>query len=166
MRLHYLEKIFLGLLVAGLIGGVVFIWAEYSTLKEGEKPSPTPLSGVNGTLSVPTPGSAKNEKETIEVVEPLVKQKVNSPVDFSGKAKAWYFEGSFPVRVYDEDGTLLGAAVATAQSDWMTAEFVEFKGSVSFGPPQGKTGTMMFMKNNPSGLPENDESFVIPIIFK
>ena len=159
MKLHILEKIFLGLLVAGLVAGGIFIWVKYPELKTG-------IKNQNAPEATKVPSPAKNDSGTIEVSSPLPQQTIGSPVSFSGRASGWYFEGSFPVRVYDADGSLLGASIATAQSDWMTADMVEFKGSVSFSAPKGKTGSIMFLKDNPSGLPENDENFIIPIKFK
>lgn len=81
-----------------------------------------------------------------------------------GKARGtWFFEASFPIELIDKDGNQLAVAVAQAQSDWMTTEFVPFK--ADFKVPQSYIGpaTLILKKDNPSGLPENDASISFPI---
>ena len=86
--------------------------------------------------------------------------------DFSviGKARGtWFFEASFPIKVLDKDGNTLATAIAQAQSDWMTENFVPFKADVKI--PQSYIGkaTLILKKDNPSGLPEHDASISFPI---
>lgn len=92
---------------------------------------------------------------------------ISSPIKVSGVARGnWYFEASFPVQVLDEDGTILGSGIAQAREDWMTTDFVSFSGEINFNKPKGRTGTVVFKKDNPSGLPENEDSVSIPINFR
>lgn len=109
----------------------------------------------------------KNDKaDLIQVSAPLPGTLVTSPLDILGTARGtWYFEASFPVRIYDANNTLLGTAIAQAQSDWMTENFVPFKTTLVFSTPTTETGTLVFVKDNPSGLPQNDDSFSIPVVF-
>lgn len=80
-----------------------------------------------------------------------------------GKARAWYFEASFPVKVLDAKGNILAQGLAHAQEDWMTSEFVPFK--IDLTVPQSYSGpaTLRFEKDNPSGLPQNDAAASFPI---
>lgn len=81
-----------------------------------------------------------------------------------GQARGvWFFEASFPVKLLDKDGNELDVAVAQAQGDWMTENFVAFKADLK--APQSYIGpaTLVLMKDNPSGLPENDASISFPI---
>jgi hypothetical protein len=88
---------------------------------------------------------------------------VSNPFTVSGKARGnWYFEASFPLQVVDTDGTIILTMPVQAQRDWMTTEFVPFSGSVDVGNFKGPA-TVVFMKDNPSGLSENDASLSIPI---
>jgi hypothetical protein len=92
---------------------------------------------------------------------------IKSPLTVTGKAKGWYFEGSFPIEIVDSNGSLIAQMPASAQDDWMTSEFVAFKAILSWNKtPNTPTGTIIFKKDNPSGLPEHDDSFSIPIRFK
>jgi hypothetical protein len=86
--------------------------------------------------------------------------------DFSviGEARGtWYFEASFPIELFDKNGALLATAVAQAQDDWMTENFVPFK--ADFNVPESYIGpaTLVLKKDNPSGLPEHDASISFPI---
>jgi hypothetical protein len=99
--------------------------------------------------------------------------RVSVPGSITGTAKGWYFEGSFPVRLYDYDGKEISVLLATAQGDWMTSDPVPFKiditnddliamASSSLKPVYGK---LRFEKDNPSGEPQFDDHVEITAIF-
>lgn len=91
---------------------------------------------------------------------------LTSPFTVTGDARGtWYFEATFPLRVEDTDGTVLGNGYATAQSEWMTENFVPFSGSVYFDPGETTEGWLVLEKSNASGLPEHDDALRIPVAF-
>ncbi|MFZ2682225.1 MAG: Gmad2 immunoglobulin-like domain-containing protein [Patescibacteria group bacterium] len=105
-------------------------------------------------------------EDLITVSTPFINAEINSPVTVEGEARGnWYFEASFPIKVYDSNQVLLGTGIATAQGDWMTVNFVPFTASITFTPSTTATGTLVLEKDNPSGLPIHDNSLVIPITF-
>ena len=92
---------------------------------------------------------------------------VASPLTISGKARGnWYFEADFPIRIEDANGKVLGKHYAEAQGEWMTENFVPFRGTLSFSAPSTSTGTLILEKNNASGLPQNANELRIPIKFQ
>ena len=95
-------------------------------------------------------------------------QIVTSPVTVVGTVTGggWFFEATFPVKILDGDGTVLGAAAAQAQADWMSTGTVPFTAVIQFSAPHGATGTVVLSKDNPSGMPQNDLSLSIPVRFK
>lgn len=102
----------------------------------------------------------------IKVSTPATNALVASPLVVSGEARGnWYFEASFPIRLYDASGVELVAVPAQAQGEWMTTEFVPFSATLNFNKPATATGTLVFEKDNPSGLPENDDQISIPVRF-
>lgn len=104
--------------------------------------------------------------DIIKVSAPLPNSTIKSPLTVTGVARGnWYFEASFPVRLYDANGKELAATPAQAQGDWMTTEFVPFEVILNFTKPMTATGTLVFQKDNPSGLPEHDDSISIPVRF-
>lgn len=91
---------------------------------------------------------------------------VKSPLEISGQARGnWYFEASFPVKIYDANGVLLGSALTQAQGDWMTTNLIPFKATLRFPRPSTSTGKIVFEKDNPSGLPQNADQIEIPVRF-
>lgn len=106
-------------------------------------------------------------KNLITVYSPLENYAVSSPLKITGAARGnWYFEASFPVRIFDANGKELGVIPAQAKSDWMTTEFVPFEAVLDFQNPTTEKGTLVLQKDNPSGLPEHDDSISIPIRFE
>lgn len=111
-----------------------------------------------------------NELEKIDLIivnSPRPNDTVESPLIVKGEARGyWFFEGSFPVKIFDEDNELLGVYVAIAEKEWMTEEFVPFEAKIDFPETKSKNGKLVLEKDNPSGLSQHDDSLIIPIKFK
>ena len=106
------------------------------------------------------------QNSNINVSSPQPNSVVSSPLIVTGEARGtWYFEVSFPVKLYDANNNLLAQAPAQALSDWMTTDFVSFSVTLTFPTPSTQTGTLVLEKDNPSGLPQNDDSVSIPVSF-
>lgn len=122
-----------------------------------------------GTIKVDTPLSPlqKPVSELIKVQSPIAREIIQSPFKVTGEAVGfWYFEANFPVRLYDENDSLLATAIATAQGEWMTENFVPFEAELVFKVPTGiKAGTLVFERSNPSDMREHDRSLTIPVKF-
>jgi hypothetical protein len=104
--------------------------------------------------------------DKIIVGSPKINELVSSPLGIVGQARGfWFFEASFPAKILDGNGELLGSGIITAKSDWMTEELVPFEGEISFRPPTTETGTLILEKDNPSDLPQNADSVSVPIRF-
>jgi hypothetical protein len=92
-----------------------------------------------------------------------------TPIIIQGRARGtWYFEASFPIELRDSNGAVLGTAIAQAQSDWMTTEFVPFSATLTPNSPilSGTQATLVLKKDNPSGDPVRDDSIEIPIVLQ
>jgi len=111
-------------------------------------------------------GNELEKADLIKVSAPRPNAVISSPLKLSGEARGyWYFEASFPVKLYDESGKELGTAIAEAQDDWMTNEFVPFAATLQFNAPASGKGYLVLQRDNPSGLPENDDSLIMPVKF-
>ena len=118
-------------------------------------PSPTPTGSISPDVS-----------DMIQLDNPEPDQTIKSPVTLVGQARGyWYFEASFPARMYDANGKELGVVVVQAQDEWMTEDFVPFNTVFNFQKPTTTTGTLVLEKDNPSGLPENDAQLRVPVAF-
>lgn len=110
----------------------------------------------------------KNKTDLIVVVSPIKDSQISSPLSIAGRARGnWFFEGSFPLTLLDQDRNVIAEGHATAQGEWMTGDFVKFLGTLQFDNYiKGQKGILVLKKDNPSDLPENNDSLEIPIIFK
>jgi hypothetical protein len=125
------------------------------------EPTPTPSGKVVSAFY----------KDLIKDVEVLTVQNDSSSsvrtFRISGKARGtWFFEGSFPIELQDENGKAITTVVATAESEWMTSDFVTFTATINYTFQATKTGFILLMKDNPSGEPANDDEFKIPVSFE
>ena len=117
---------------------------------------------VEGTVS-----PLLEENDNIRVISPAPNEVVGNPIIIKGEARGtWYFEASFPVVLLDENGKEIAVMPLQAEGEWMTKEFVPFSGELAFTPPETKKGTLVFKKDNPSGLPEHDDEVRVPIVFQ
>lgn len=91
-----------------------------------------------------------------------------SPLTLTGTVPGnWSFEGSFPVILTDWDGRIIGQSTATLTEDWMTENDVPFTVTLEFDTPTlYKTGTLILKRDNPSGLPQNDDTIEIAIQYE
>ena len=138
-------------------------------------------SGPNCEFVCPTVTSISTEiqakitahADLITLTTPLPNSVVANPLLISGSARGnWYFEGSFPIVLTNWDGLIIAEGYATALGEWMTKDFVPFSATLEFTslyPGKGqdfmKRGSLILKKDNPSGLPENDDALEIPIQF-
>ncbi len=103
----------------------------------------------------------------IKVTKPAPYDVISSPLMITGEARGyWFFEASFPIVLVNWDGLIVAEGIATADGEWMTEDFVPFTATLTFTKPDfDNRGTLIFKKDNPSGLPENDNALEIPIRF-
>lgn len=121
----------------------------------------------SGTRSVTWPASGTSDLAPfIRLATPRPGASVTSPLQLSGEAVGqWYFEGSFPVTVVAEDGTVIGQGSVSAQGDWMTTDLVPFEGEVAFeAGDRGGAATIVLARDNPSDLPQNDAALHVPVL--
>jgi hypothetical protein len=112
-------------------------------------------------------GEEKNFKENSDIIisSPQPNQVVKSPLLIEGKARGfWFFEAVAPVRLVDKEGKDLAVGFIQTTDDWMTENFVNFRGEIEF-IPKTEMGTLIFKKDNPSDLPENNKYFRVPVQF-
>jgi hypothetical protein len=108
-----------------------------------------------------------SEQPEVVIDTPTTGQVVSSPLTVSGKAKGTcFFEANLPITLKDTNGTTLAQVGAQAQGEWMTEDYVNFSAVLQFGQPQTEYGVLLIEKDNPSGLPEFDASFAVPVRFR
>jgi hypothetical protein len=114
-----------------------------------------------------------SKADLIKITSPAPMANVSSPLTLSGQARGqWFFEASAPVVLTNWDGEIIAESYVTADGEWMTTEYVPFTGEINFISPYKagdpdfmKRGSLIFQKDNPSGLLENDNALEIPVLF-
>ncbi|MFH1427427.1 MAG: GerMN domain-containing protein [Patescibacteria group bacterium] len=136
--------------------------AGYAVLESYPRQCQTP----DGDLFTEDIGNELEKIDLIRIDYPRPNQEIISPLVISGEARGtWFFEASFPVKLYDDSSTLLTSAIASTTEDWMTEDFVPFQAMLTFSAPVGTYGKLILEKDNPSDLPENADELIIPIKF-
>jgi hypothetical protein len=112
-------------------------------------------------------GNELEKDDLIRISEPRPNAVTTSPLTVKGVARGnWFLEASFPVRLFDENGELIARGTAQARAPWMTEEFVPFETALTFAQPTTETGTLLLERDNPSGLPENEDALRVPVRFR
>lgn len=111
-------------------------------------------------------GNEIEKNDLIRVSQPRPNAVVASPLTIRGEARGfWFFEASFPIQILDESGAVIAESFVQATDEWMTTEFVPFEATITFNKPTSLKGSLVLKKDNPSGLPENGDELIIPIVF-
>jgi hypothetical protein len=112
------------------------------------------------------------ENESLQIFAPEKNILIESPLTLEGEVRgSWLFEATAPVVLTDWDGKIISEGYIEAQGDWMTEDFVPFSGTLTFEIPEdmgdfSDTGSLIFQKANPSGLPEHDNALEYTIRYR
>jgi len=103
---------------------------------------------------------------TIRIFSPAKNATVASPIAIIGEVPGnWSSEAQFPVRLVGSGGAVVTSTTAHVLGNWQTSELVPFSAQLTFTAALPGTGQVVLAKDNPSGLPINDDSVTIPIKF-
>ena len=117
------------------------------------------------TTQKPDEGTPLSRRVTITSPQPNTT--VGQRFEVKGEAPGnWFFEASFPVQIRDKDGNVIARTHASAQGEWMTTEQVKFTSTINIETAYKGPATLILMRDNPSGLPENDDAVEIPIVIQ
>ena len=156
-----IKRGFMVILLIGVLGIVIGI-VSATRLFLRSHPVADDLQASTSTQANPT----STASDSIHVRLPASHAHVSSPIHIEGEARnGWYFEATFPIRLLDAHEGVLGSTVAHSQTEWTKEGWIPFSADLSFSMPFTPTGTLIFEKDNPSGLPENDEHLLLPVTF-
>jgi len=109
----------------------------------------------------------EQEEKDIIVESPGPNEVISSPLIITGEARGtWFFEANFTIKLLDGNGGEIAVHYAQALDEWMTEDFVPFRGEIEFEMPETDTGFLVLEKNNPSDIREYDDELIIPVRFK
>lgn len=130
-------------------------------------PETTPPPTEPKTPEIETSEIVSKNEEKITLITPDITKPLTSPIKIKGKAPGnYFFEATFPIIIQDKNGKQIGNAIAQANGDWMTEDYIEFSAELTFSKPETKTGMLIFANDNPSDLPENAKSEKFEVKFE
>ncbi|MGB8705139.1 MAG: Gmad2 immunoglobulin-like domain-containing protein [Gillisia sp.] len=146
---------------------ILMIFAGSCKNKNVHEQIAAPINKTKPDTAVSRAARVENGEPVIKVTKPEINQPIGSPLQIKGKAMgSWFFEGSAPVKLVNENNKEIVKGVITTTEDWTTKDFVNFSGKLSFDLPENsKSGFLILAKSNPSGLAERNESIKIPVRF-
>lgn len=111
-------------------------------------------------------GNLLDKTDLITLTTPQPNDSLTSPLTITGQARgSWFFEGEFPIFIYDVLDVLIGQTNAVTQGEWMTDEFVNFEATLEFTEPAYGPGLLYLNKSNASDNADLDDALIIPIDF-
>lgn len=175
-----MTQLFRMILIVLVLGTAVLVWMG---VKKAEEVAPGFSLGESEETDEAKQTTYQSEKGVeLIVTSPTKDSVVTSPLLITGEAPGfWYFEATFPLVLVNWDGLIIAEGYATAQGEWMTRELVPFTATLEFTDvlplTEGiedlsqvqdfmKKGALILQRDNPSGLPQNDDAVEIPIILK
>lgn len=93
---------------------------------------------------------------------------VDKTFTVTGKAPGpWFSEAQFPIQVRNANGDIIGDGSAHTDGNWQSDDVVPFTADVTISDPTYKGAVrLILMRDNPSGMPENDDAVEIPIVIR
>lgn len=142
------------LFIAGIVASGIIL----SACNKKPAASPAPLATPTPSPLVTTGVPVQEKGVSIEIPEPGFA--IASPVEIKGFAPgSWFFEGQIQGQLISEAGKVVSTFPLKATDNWMTSEHVPFEGTAEFEVPKTDAVIHLVIKNdNPSGLPENEQS--------
>lgn len=111
-------------------------------------------------------GNELEKTDLIRLDAPRPNQVITSPLEIHGQARGtWFFEGDFPIKLFNENDELIATSIAQAQGEWMTEGFVPFSADLVFDALADVRGTLILIKDNPSDKIELNDELRTPVKF-
>lgn len=111
-------------------------------------------------------GNELEKMDLITITSPRPNGIITSPVIITGQARGtWFFEGNFSIQLEDVLGVIIGQAIATSTSDWMTEDFIPFSATLTFDELAYGPGKLYLNKNNPSDNVDLSDQLIVPVDF-
>lgn len=162
----------LGVIALALLAVLIFVPAKKSAAPSGDIAA-TSASSSNVSTADDRNGSAdaavyydystvkgKNVKASVQSG-----QIISRPITFTGNVPAgWAFEASFPVRIVDANGNVLGQNPARVPN-WMSGTTAWYTVTVMYAKPSTSSGFIVLVRDDPSGLEQNADEVKIPVRF-
>ena len=161
-------KFFIGIIIVLFL--IICAMTAYLVFTPGRSntSSTVPASTTTpSTVTTPIASSTELLSASVTVSTPVANATVGRAFAIAGVApNGWYFEAVFPIQVRDPDDNLIATGQGHAESDWTIAGPVPFTASIALDGDYSGPADLILLRDNPSGLPENDDEVTVPIVIK
>lgn len=120
---------------------------------------PPPINKIPSITPTPSPSP-------VVILSPNLFSPLKSPQKIIGLIeRSWVFEATFPVELFDNQNRSLFQGNASAPN-WLSDQekYTDFSATLKFST-KSKNGYLKIQNDNPSGIPQNNKSIIIPVIF-
>lgn len=143
-----------------IIGSVLAIIFKLPQSIFGQKPTPTPAPTL-------TPSPSLGVGIVVTSLQP--NDVISSPLKIDGYVNGggWIaFEGQVgTVNLLDANGRMISSSILAVPGEWMKNPPINFETMMMFEKPQTEIGSLIFKSENPSGNPDNNKEYTLPIRF-
>lgn len=144
--------------ILGILSCLVLLWCSQETKTPINQDDSSLVSDTSDTTSFADASLALSGSVIVES---------NHMVTLTGYAsQSWFFEGTFPIELVDQDGNTLSQGSVQTSDDWTTTPHPYFMGELSYSDSAPKQATLILRNDNPSGLPENEVRYEIPLTLR
>jgi hypothetical protein len=165
-----LGQVIAWLIALAAVGGIVYgmyVWQyrQVNELNQQVSQLNRELSSVKRQQVTKAASTYTSQKGvTVKIYTPAINDTLVSPVIVMGEVPGnWSFEASFPVKILDAKGNVVAKATAQLLGEWMTTKLVPFSAKLTYASAVSGNGVLLLQKDNPSGMPQNDDTVSIPI---
>ena len=157
------SKVWISIIVLLAIIIFAMAWILFTTPAHAPTISGT-QAGTSTVSTLPSSSTTEPLHAQVTVTTPQSGATVAHSFEVAGTAPGpWFNEAVFPIQVRDPKGTLIAAAQGHAQGEWTTTALVTFTAQVTVDASYKGPAQLVLLKDNESGLPQNDDSVMIPI---
>lgn len=151
---NFLIMLLSGLLLIACIVAGFLAWKTQKLVKEIQ------------TIQVPLiPTATPNSISEVNITSIKSQGLITSPVEILGTIdRSWTWEGTFQIEIVDGNGESLNSFPVGVIFENDDDKVGEFSISIPFESTT-ESGFIVVHSDNPSGLPENEKTFKLPIIF-
>lgn len=135
-----------------------------------QPPTQSPNNTAQPATETPLPTSPPQITKAIGepvVTSPQPNTTISSPLIVNGRAPgSWFFEGQLTIKLTDANHKPITQSIGreVTPGSWTSTTMVDFQGKLTFST-SAKKGLLIIENDNPSGLPENQKSYEIPVNF-
>ncbi len=154
-------------IISGIIIGVVIILVIWLVMQKSAE-APIVIGDEPIIVNTELPEVINPETFSVDIT---TNTNVSGGQIISGSVPGfWFFEGSFPVSLVDNNDNVFATVIATSTENWMTSDIIPFTITLPATFSYTGPGKIVFTRDDPSdgesNIPVSETTATIPVIFQ